>query len=145
MKIKIDFQLSNQFNCLEKIIFRFVLKGFRNIKNIVDILPLCSDVVIAKGIKHLVNQQILEVKKERAELAPSASLLAIMKKCYDNTFNLHIPDTIFSILINDTCMIVNDFKIKESIISEILPGVSLGLDFRSIDLILYSKKGINNE
>lgn len=145
MKIKIDFQLSNQFNCLEKIIFRFVLKGFRNIKNMVEILPLCSDVVIAKSIKHLVNQQILEVKKERAELVLSASLLAIMKKCYDNTYNLHISKTITNILINDNCIIINDWKTKESIISEILPGVSLGLDFRAIDLILYSKKGMNNE
>ena len=57
MKIKIDFQLSNQFNCLEKIIFRFVLKGFRNVKNIVDILPLCSDVVIAKGIKDGLDEE----------------------------------------------------------------------------------------
>lgn len=140
MKIKIDFQLSNQFNCLEKIIFKFVLNGFRNGKKIAEILPLCSDVVIAQGIKHLVNQQILEVKKEKGELFLSASLLAIMRKCYDNNFTLQISDSITSHLADGNYIVIEDNYIKKSIISEILPGVSLGLNCNAIDLILYSKR-----
>ena len=86
MTIKVDFQLSNQFNCLEQLIFKFVINGFVEIKQMVDILFLFSDAVIANGIRHLVNQQILLAKKETGELTVSPPLHAIITQCHDKIF-----------------------------------------------------------
>lgn len=150
MKIKIDFQLSSQFNCLERVIFRFVLNGFADVKQIVGIIPVFSDTVIANGIKHLVNQQILVVKKERTELAVAAPLLAIMAKCHEKTFELQIPDELASFFAGDNGMVLNNYErnnyaLKKTIISELLPDVSLSMYINTIDFILYSVKGMNNE
>lgn len=150
MKIKVDFQLSNQFNCLEQLIFKFVINGFVDIKQMVEILPLFSDVVIANGIKHLVNQQILLAKKEIGELTVSSPLHAIITKCHDKAFELKMPDEFASFLNNGNSILLdnydrNSFVLKKAILSELIPEVSLGMYINSIDFVLYSKKGISNE
>ena len=59
MKAKIDFQLNRQFGVVERIIFRLVLNGFTNAREIKLSLPLFSDAVIANAVRHLVNEQII--------------------------------------------------------------------------------------
>ena len=148
MTIKVDFQLSNQFNCLEQLIFKFVINGFVEIKQMVDILFLFSDAVIANGIRHLVNQQILLAKKETGELTVSPPLHAIITQCHDKSFELKVPDELASFLDNANGILLDDrngLDLKKAILSEMIPDVSLGLYINSIDFILYSKKGICNE
>ena len=87
MKIKIDFQLNRSFGVVERIIFRLVLNGFTDVKEIVEALPIFSDVVIANAIKHLVNRQLLSANITAGELFLSDPLLAIIGVCLENTFD----------------------------------------------------------
>ncbi len=65
MKVKIDFQLNRRFGVVERIIFRLVLNGFSNAREIELALPIFSDAVIANAIRHLVNEQIIAATGSR--------------------------------------------------------------------------------
>ena len=151
MKIRVDFQLSTQFNCLENLIFRFVVNGFVEIKQIGEILPIFSDAVIANAIKHLVNQQLIIANKQTRELALSDSILAIINKCHEKTLDLEIPSKVcLQFLDSGNGLIVDNATksscvLKKSIMSKLLPGIYLDTYLNSIDFVLYLEEGLNNE
>lgn len=91
MKVKIDFQLNRQFGVVENIIFRLILNGFTDSREIARALPLFSDSVIANGIKHLVNRQILAANIEASKLYLSEPLVAIIDMCLKNTYEIDVP------------------------------------------------------
>ncbi len=144
MKIKIDFQLNRSFGVVERIIFRLVLNGFTDVKEIVEALPIFSDVVIANAIKHLVNRQLLSANITAGELFLSDPLLAIIGVCLENTFDID-PSFIHNEQGNEpfifSTSIITDDKdvrdaiqnIKKAILFELLPNVKLDLYIDSLD------------
>lgn len=144
MKIKIDFQLNRSFGVVERIIFRLVLNGFTDAKEMVDALPIFSDVVIANAIKHLVNRQILSANVNTGELSLADPLLAIIGMCLDNTFDIDLSfmqneqnnlPFVFSTSIMAGDKDVRDAvqNIKKAILFELLPNVKLDLYIDSLD------------
>ena len=148
MKIKLDFNLNNQFNPLEKILVRFVINGITDINEITPCLPLFSDLVIADGIKHLVNQQILIVNSEIGTITLSEPLRALISKCQENVFDLTITAEIQSIFENSGLQLSNNQDcqaLKKAILYELFPEVYLDIYIKTIDFVLYADKGDLNE
>lgn len=151
MKIKIDFQLSKQFNFLERLIFRFVVNGFADVKQIVESLPIFSDAVIANAIKHLVNQQLIVANKQTRKLSLSDSILAIINKCHGKSFDLEISSEFRLQHLNAGNGLIVDnsentsFILKKAILSELLPGICFDTYLKSIDFVLYLEEGLQNE
>lgn len=161
MKIRIDFTLNSQFGIVEKIIFRLVLNGFREVKEIVKALPLFSDSVIANGIRNLVNHQVLTANIETSKLSLSEPLIAIIDKCVENAYEINVPvelenyikgsglliSGITSSLIDDERQSLKDAIqfVKKVMLFELLPGVNLDMYINIIDFILYEERGDQHE
>lgn len=145
MKVRIDFQLNRQFGIIERIIFRLVLNGFTDVREIADALPVFSDAVIANGIKTLVNRQILSTKTEASRLSLAEPIVAIIEMCLKKNFEINVPIEIqgelqerglliSSSVIEDT----DDFK--KTILYELLPGIRLDMYMDSLDFVLRKEK-----
>ena len=78
MEIRIDFQLNYRFGVIEKTIFRLVLNGFKDAAEISNSLPIFSDIVIANGIRNLVNSQIITANTDSSILNLSDPIIAII-------------------------------------------------------------------
>ena len=76
MKVNIDFQLSRRFGVVERLIFRLVLNGFCNAREIKLALPIFSDAVIANAVRNLVNEAIISSDIETGALFLSVPVTA---------------------------------------------------------------------
>lgn len=150
MKVKIDFQLNRQFGVVENIIFRLILNGFTDSREITKVLPLFSDSVIANGIKHLVNRQILAADIEASKLYLSEPLVAIIDMCLENTYEIDVPAELESYIKGDGLMIsgISDeesHSLKQAVLFELLPGIRLDMYVDSIDFVLCEERGDQHE
>ena len=150
MKVKIDFQLNRQFGVVEIIIFRLILNGFTDSREITKALPLFSDSVIANGIKHLVNRQILAADIEASKLYLSEPLVAIIGMCLENTYEIDVPAELESYIKGDGLMIsgISDeesHSLKQAVLFELLPGIRLDMYVDSIDFVLCEERGDQHE
>lgn len=150
MKVKIDFQLNRQFGVVENIIFRLILNGFTDSREITKALPLFSDSVIANGIKPLVNRQILAADIEASKLYLSEPLVAIIDMCLENTYEIDVPAELESYIKGDGLMIsgISDeesHSLKQAVLFELLPGIRLDMYVDSIDFVLCEERGDQHE
>lgn len=150
MKVKIDFQLNRQFGVVENIIFRLILNGFTDSREITKALPLFSDSVIANGIKHLVNRQILAADIEASKLYLSEPLVAIIDMCLENAYEIDVPAELESYIKGDGLMIsgISDeesHSLKQAVLFELLPGIRLDMYVDSIDFVLCEERGDQHE
>lgn len=150
MKVTIDFQLNRQFGVVENIIFRLILNGFTDSREITKALPLFSDSVIANGIKHLVNRQILAADIEASKLYLSEPLVAIIDICLENTYEIDVPAELESYIKGDGLMIsgISDeesHSLKQAVLFELLPGIRLDMYVDSIDFVLCEERGDQHE
>jgi len=150
MKVKIDFQLNRQFGVVENIIFRLILNGFTDSREITKALPLFSDSVIANGIKHLVNRQILAADIEASKLYLSEPLVAIIDMCLENTYEIDVPAELESYIKGEGLMIsgISDeesHSLKQAVLFELLPGIRLDMYVDSIDFVLCEERGDQHE
>lgn len=150
MKVTIDFQLNRQFGVVENIIFRLILNGFTDSREITKALPLFSDSVIANGIKHLVNRQILAADIEASKLYLSEPLVAIIDMCLENTYEIDVPAELESYIKGDGLMIsgISDeesHSLKQAVLFELLPGIRLDMYVGSIDFVLCEERGDQHE
>lgn len=150
MKVKIDFQLNHQFGVVENILFRLILNGFTDSREITKALPLFSDSVIANGIKHLVNRQILAADIEASKLYLSEPLVAIIDMCLENTYEIDVPAELESYIKGDGLMIsgITDeesHSLKQAVLFELLPGIRLDMYVDSIDFVLCEERGDQHE
>lgn len=150
MRIKIDFQLNRQFDVVEKIIFRLVLNGFTDPMEIAKALPLFSDSVIANGLKHLVNHQILATDTTAGKLSLSEPLVAMIDMCLENTYEIDVPNELEGYIKGDGMMISSitdeeSHSLKQAVLFEILPGIKLDMYMDSIDFILFEARGNQHE
>lgn len=150
MKVTIDFQLNRQFGVVENIIFRLILNGFTDSREITKALPLFSDSVIANEIKHLVNRQILAADIEASKLYLSEPLVAIIDMCLENTYEIDVPAELESYIKGDGLMIsgISDeesHSLKQAVLFELLPGIRLDMYVDSIDFVLCEERGDQHE
>lgn len=144
MKVKIDFRLNNRLGIVESIIFRLVLNGYANPKELSRLLPLFSDSVLANGIKNLVNRQILSVHIEREELSISEPLVAIINMCLEKSFDI-MEDSNLKRMISGEGLIISDafskdaYDVKQTILHELVPGVKLDMYADSIDFVVFEE------
>lgn len=141
MKIKFDFQLSHHFGVIEKIVFKLVLNGFTDSHEIREALPVFSDIVIANGIKKLVNKQILNIGTVNGKLSLSEPIRAIICSCLEKTYELDMAENIYELISAGgvrTDIVggktANDLKL--SILNALVPNVNLHLFRDSLDIIL---------
>ena len=150
MKAKIDFQLNRQFGVVERIIFRLVLNGFTNAREIKLSLPLFSDAVIANAVRHLVNEQIISADIGTGTLSLSDALVAIIAMCQEKTFERTIPDFLEKTMVAEGIEVFDNqipevVILKESIIQELLPDIKLDSYRYSLDFIILPQGGLANE
>lgn len=145
MRIRIDFQLNRQFNVVEKIIFRLVLNGFKDSREIAEVLLVFSDSVVANGIKHLVNRQILVADIEGRKLSLSEPLVAIINMCLKNTYEINVPTKLEGSIKGGGVIISGidkeSFSLKQAILYQLIPGVKLDMYVDSLDFVLYEERG----
>ncbi len=150
MRIRIDFQLNRQFGVVERMVFRLVLNGFTDSKEIATALPLFSDSVIANGIKHLVNHQVLAADIEAGKLYLPEPLVAIIDMCLENTYELDVPVKLEGCIKGDGLMISSitdeeSHSLKQAILFELLPGIKLDMYVDSLDFVLCEERGDQHE
>ena len=142
--------MNRQFGVVENIIFRLILNGFTDSREITKALPLFSDSVIANGIKHLVNRQILAADIEASKLYLSEPLVAIIDMCLENTYEIDVPAELESYIKGDGLMIsgISDeesHSLKQAVLFELLPGIRLDMYVDSIDFVLCEERGDQHE
>ena len=140
MKIKIDFKLNRRFGVVERLIFRLVLNGFTNAREIRLSLPIFSDAVIANAIRSLVNEQILSADVESGSLSLSDAMVAIIAMCNESNSEMNIP-TAFIELAEQSGILIDDNRIpetimlKDAIVRELLPNIKLDTFRYSLGLL----------
>ena len=146
MKVKIDFKLNRRFGVVERLIFRLVLNGFTNAREIRLSLPIFSDAVIANAIRSLVNEQILSADVESGSLSLSDAMVAIIAMCNESNSEINIP-TAFIELAEQSGILIDDNRIpetimlKDAIVRELLPNIKLDTFRYSLDFIIRPDKG----
>lgn len=148
MKIKIDFRLNRQFGIVERIIFRLVLGGFRDAREIAEALPVFSDTVIVNSIKTLVNRQILSAQIESHRLALSEAAAAMIEMCMEKEHEIDVPPELEAELQKGGLLIAGASYepraeaalLKKAIVYDLLPGIKPSLYTDSLDFILYEDK-----
>lgn len=132
MTVKIDFSLSRRFGVVEHTIFRLVLNGLTDAKQISVLMWVFSDVVIANALRRLVNQQIIRVDIESRKLALSDAVIAIIERCLQNSYTLNIPDSLMDMMA-DGKLLITDVNTKEVILAQLLPDIKLNFLAKSMD------------
>lgn len=145
MRIRIDFQLNRQFGVVERIIFRLVLNGFSDVKEIAKALPVFSDAVIANGIKTLVNRQIFSAKIVEGTISLSDPVVAIIEMCAEKEYEISVPSEIRNTLNKDGLLIMSSMSeemkdIKRTLLYELLPSIRMDMYIDSLDFVLREEK-----
>lgn len=132
MKIKIDFTLGQRFGVVEQSIFRLVLGGLKNTRQISSLLGIFSDVVIANAMRRLVNQQILRVDLETQTLAVSDAVMSIIETCLNTSYDLDMPASLTDKIV-DGHLSITDVTVKEAILAQLLPNIKLSFLAKALD------------
>ncbi len=146
MKVRIDFKLNRRFGVIEKLVFRLVLNGFSNVREIKLSLPLFCDAVIANAVRRLVNEQLISADVETGTLSLSEAVVAIIAMCQKKSFEIVIPDSLENAILQDGIE-VKDNRIseavwlKKTIMKELLPDVILDQYCYSLDFIIFPQGG----
>ena len=135
MKVKLDFTLSRQFGVVEKTVFGLVLNGVTNTLQIRKLLWVFSDEVIANTFRRLVNQQILHADLDSQTIFLSDSVQAIIVKCTNDSYDIEIPESLTTIM-TDGILFIDNTKVKEEILAQLLPGIKLGNLVNLIDFVI---------
>ena len=152
MRVKIDFQLNRRFGVVERLIFRLILNGFNNAREMELALPLFSDAVIANAVRHLANEQIISVDVETGKLSLSEAIVAFIAMCHQQSFEIELPFSLeivlkekgIEVFDNDNSM-PGTIRLKGALIQELLPNVKLDFYRYSLDFIILPDGGISNE
>lgn len=124
MIVNVDFSLGRRFGVVEQTIFRLVLNGLTDAKQISNFLGVFSDVVIANALRRLVNQQIISVDIESRKLSLSDAVVTLIEICSHSSFELNIPDENLLIVDNaDYSIKKTAIEAKTAILVELLPKV----------------------
>lgn len=124
MTVKIDFFLGRRFGVVEQTIFRLVLNGLTDVKQISDLLGVFSDMVIANALRRLVNQQIIRVDMESRKLSLSDAVVALIEICKHSSFELDIHDENLLVADNtDYSIEKTAIEAKTAILVKLLPKV----------------------
>lgn len=149
MKVNIDFQLSRRFGVVERLIFRLVLNGFCNAREIKLSLPIFSDAVIANAVRNLVNEAIISSDIETGALFLSEAIVAVIAMCQEQSFEVNLPEPLKTMIMRKGFEIIDNsnrqaIELKYALIQELLPNINLDSYRYSIDfIILPQKEGIN--
>ena len=146
MKVKVDFCLNRRFGVVERLIFRLVLNGYSNAREIGLSLPIFSDAVIANAIRRLVNEQIISADIETGTLTVSDAIIAIISTCQERSFEINIPLTFDDIVSSKGIEICDNelpetIELKNAILQELLPNVKLDLYRYSLDFVITQQNG----
>jgi hypothetical protein len=139
MKVRIDFSLGQRFGAVEQTIFRLVLGGFTNTRQISCLLGVFSDVVIANALRRLVNQQIIKADLETQTLAVSDAVMSIIEMCLNTLYDLDMPDSLVDKM-PDGNLLITDIATKEAILAQLLPNIKLSFLAKALDFSL-SERG----
>jgi hypothetical protein len=139
MTVQIDFSLSRRFGVVEQTIFRLVLNRMSSASQISNLLWVFSDVVIANALRRLVNQQIICVDVDARKLSLSDAVVAIIETCVNNSYSLHMPDSLVDMM-SEGRLLISDINTKEAILAQLLPGIKLGFLAKSLDFSI-SERG----
>lgn len=147
MKAKVDFQLNRRFGVVERIVFRLVLYGFCNVREIRFSLPIFSDAVLANAVRHLVNEQILTADVETGTLSLSEALVAIIAMCQKQSLDIDIPSDLEDEMTKEGIGVFNNsipeaVELKDAILQELLPNVRLDAYRYSLDFIILPQRGV---
>ena len=143
MKVKIDFSIDRFFGVVEQMIFRLVLNGLRNVKQIKQLLWLFSDEVIANALIRLVNKQVLRIDLETQELSLSDAIGAIIEMCNKTTYDIEIPLSLADMMA-DGHLLISDSNTNDEILSLLLPNIKLSFLAKSLDFSI-SRRGETDE
>lgn len=130
MEIKIDFQLNKRFGVIERTIFRLVLNGFKDAAEISNSLPIFSDIVIANGMRNLVNSQIIAANTDRGVINLSDPIIALIDICHSSHYSLSVSPELEK-QIRNSGIVFSDDRIKETadvkdaLLQYVLPNVKL--------------------
>lgn len=150
MNVKVDFQLNNHFGLVDRIIFRLVLNGFSNAQEINAALPIFSDMVIANGIKNLVNRQMLNADVHAGTLSISDSISALLDASLNKSVQINIPDNlkedfdtggIYISRTQDKNVNQTIFQLERAILGKLLPEINIDVLIQSLDFVLSEDKG----
>ena len=146
MKVRIDFQLNRRFGVVERLIFRLVLNGFNNAREIRLSLPIFSDAVIANAVRHLVTEQIVSADVETGTLSLSEALVAIIAMCQKQAFEIDCPSSLEEVLQEEGIEVFDNriseaVALKDAIIQELLPNIKLDSYRYSLDFIILRQGG----
>lgn len=79
--ITIDFKLNRRYTPVEEAAFRLVGLGCTSLGEMVDILYLFSEEIIAKAIEHLVNDQLLSIDLSSGSLSYTPLVEKLFHSC----------------------------------------------------------------
>ena len=147
MKAKVDFQLNRRFGVVERIVFRLVLNGFCNVREIKLSLPIFSDAVLANAVRHLINEQIITADVETGTLSLSEAIVAIIAMCQKQSLEIDIPSDLEDEMTQEGIGVFNNsireaVELKDAILQELLPGVKLDAYRYSLDFIILPQRGV---
>lgn len=150
MKVRIDFQLNRRFGVVERLVFRLVLNGFNNAREIRLSLPIFSDAVIANAVRHLVTEQIISADVETGTLSLSEGLVAIIAMCQKQTFEIDCPLSLEEAMLEKGIEIFDNripeaVALKDAIIQELLPKIKLDSYRYSLDFTILRRGGETDE
>lgn len=150
MKVRIDFQLNRRFGVVERLIFRLVLNGFNNAREIRLSLPIFSDAVIANAVRHLVTEQIVSADVETGTLSLSEALVAIIAMCQKQDFEIDCPSSLEEVIQEEGIEVFDNriseaVALKDAIIQELLPNIKLDSYRYSLDFIILRQGGETDE
>ena len=150
MKVRIDFQLNRRFGVVERLVFRLVLNGFNNAREIRLSLPIFSDAVIANAVRHLVTEQIISADVETGTLSLSEALVAIIAMCQKQTFEIDCPLSLEEAMLEKGIEIFDNripeaVALKDAIIQELLPKIKLDSYRYSLDFTILRRGGETDE
>lgn len=132
MKLHIDFSLNKGFGVVERTIFRLVLNGYADVREIGEALTLFSSSVIANGVRHLVNRQILAVNMASGKLRLAEPLIALASVCLDSDVEIDVPEDLAAYILKGGVLIDSGTskesqQLKVALLEHLLPDVNLGL------------------
>jgi len=130
--MKIGFNLNRRFGALEQAIFKLVLAGLKDTRQISALLWIFSDEVIANAMLKLVNEQVLSANIEEFKLELSQYIIILAEACENQTFHFTLPE-----LPEGKLIITDDYKIKETIIKQLVSEFNMGFLVRLLDFEVY--------
>jgi len=144
MTVKIDFALGFRFGIVEKTIFRLVLNGLTDTRQISNLLWLFSDDVIANALRRLVNLQIVRVDLVSQTLSLSDAVAAIIETCLNNSCELDIPESLADRMI-DGCLLITDDNTKKAVLAHLLPNIKLDFLAKVLDVSISERGEISEQ